>query len=265
MFAQLFRSRPSLARPGHDAAPPAAAEPRPRGQPRSIRRGESLVGATLASRELLDTLMQAMRDSRGVHAESLLTALAALAGHACQASVRAEFIDRRGLAERQVLVAVETQDGSRYYLGELIDRNLFDDRLSVWHLVAHTAQSLGVNPLPQPAPLVAYAASTFGAPEFGVPRWPEGHRAADTPYAYLQVLWAPFRRVVDRHCDRASDWPLVCGLALQQAMTFTAQALAPALALQIVLEVAVPMSRVRLPATAEGSGAEAPVRRPAVR
>jgi len=216
----------------------------------SISRQDALAAPRLAAAELFDELVAAMRTERGVHAESVLTALAALAGHACQAAVRAEFIERRGWVERQTFVVVETPDGSSYYLGEPIDRGLIDDRLSIWHLACRAARQLGVEALPDLDELGRHVASTFGTPEFGWPRSPSGHEPGRTPIAYLRALWVPFHRIVDRHCERASDWPVAAGLALQQAMVLTAQALEPAMALRLVMETAMPMARVRLVLTA---------------
>lgn len=121
-----------------------------------------------------------------------------------------------------------------------------------------TAQSLGVAELPLPASLVAQSAMQFGHASFGEPAWPLGHRAGDTPFNYLQALWTPFRRIADRHGAHALDWPVIGALALQRAILASAQALEPALALRLVLETAVPMSRVHLALTATGKGAESP-------
>src|SRR5262245_52822184 len=59
---------------------------------RNQRKTDPLVGAKIAGKEIVARLSNAMKDQRGVHAESLLCALGSLAGYACQASLRAQSI-----------------------------------------------------------------------------------------------------------------------------------------------------------------------------
>ena len=53
---------------------------------------DEIARARAASSVVLTTVMQALRDDRGIHLESLFCALGAVAGCACQASVRAEAL-----------------------------------------------------------------------------------------------------------------------------------------------------------------------------
>lgn len=257
MFNHLFKPRAVAKAPPVPRRPAAATALARRRRPlATVHRPDPLAAARRAGEELYASVAGAMRGERGVHAESLLTALAALAGHACQASARAEFIERRGWVERQVFVVVDAPDGSTYYLGELAERGLVDGPHSVWSLVAATARRLGVEQWPDVEELGAHVASTYGTPAFGWPRWPDGHQAGRSPIAYLRTLWLPFRRIVDRHCDRPTDWPVAAAFALQQAMTASAASIEPALALRLVIESALPMARarLRLPAAADGAG-----------
>ena len=49
---------------------------------------DPFIGAKLGAKEVFQRLVEGMKDSNGVHIESLLTALGALAGYACQANLR---------------------------------------------------------------------------------------------------------------------------------------------------------------------------------
>jgi hypothetical protein len=80
---------------------------------------------------LLERVRGALQDERGVQFESLLSCLGALAGYACQVSVR-----QQGAA----LVAVKTTDGSTYLYGDALNAPLAESPLSVWAFVAKAVQ-----------------------------------------------------------------------------------------------------------------------------
>ena len=59
---------------------------------------DPMIGAKLGGKEIFERLVRGMKTDRGVHTESLLCALGALAGYACQASLRANAL-AKGLPE----------------------------------------------------------------------------------------------------------------------------------------------------------------------
>lgn len=197
--------------------------------------------------QLLGRLMAAMKEDRGVHIDSLLAALAALAGHACQASVREELVEQRGFDERQVFVVLQAPDGRLRYRGELIDDALFDHRHSVWRLVGTRARQLGAEDLPDLRELRAHVGARLLDPDFGLPRWPRGSGAASSPEAYLREHWAAFHALASAGCAAPRQWPIACGLAIVEVMTHGTRAIPPEAALKLVMECALPMSRIALP------------------
>src|SRR5689334_24140083 len=92
---------------------------------REKRKTDPLIGAKVAGREILGRLTLAMHNDKGVHSESLCCALGALAGYACQASLREQGVEH----------------------GSLI-KLLAEDRYSVWALAAGAAQQAGATELP---------------------------------------------------------------------------------------------------------------------
>jgi len=71
---------------------------------------DPLVGAKLGGKEIFQRLLEGMKDSKGVHIESLLCALGSLAGYACQANLRAQAF-AKGMRETAAFQTVETSDG----------------------------------------------------------------------------------------------------------------------------------------------------------
>jgi hypothetical protein len=190
---------------------------------REKRNTDPLIGAKVAGREILGRLVTAMRNDKGVHSESLCCALGALAGYACQASLRAR------------------PDGS----GSLL-KLLAEDRLSVWSLAAAAAQQAGATELPNLASIFEHVAATVGTRAFGIPRYGGGHGAADLPATYVRALWPALLPIVRKLTDDASLWPQAYSFAIQDAIRSVEPALAPQVALSIVMESAIPMAKLDL-------------------
>lgn len=190
---------------------------------REKRKADPLIGAKVAGREILGRLIMAMNNDKGVHSESLCCALGALAGYACQASLRA-----RGLE-----------------YGSLI-KLLAQDRDSIWALAAGAAEQAGATELPDLAAIFKHTAATFGTKSFGIPRFGGGHGAADLPVTYVRTLWPALLPIVRKLTDDPALWPQAYAFAIQDAIKSVEPALAPQVALSIVMESAVPMSKVEL-------------------
>jgi hypothetical protein len=117
---------------------------------------------------------------------------------------------------------------------------------SVWGLSAGAAQQLGAKEYPDLEDIFKHVSSVLGTDGFGIPRVPEAHRAGALPIAYLKALWAPLLPVVKLCCEKPEHWPILYGLAIQDAIHFGKDVLDPSLAISIVMESAIPMSKVDL-------------------
>lgn len=112
-----------------------------------------------------------MNSERSVHIESMLCALGALAGHACQASIRVRNV-ARGVPETTALVAADTQDGKHYFFGDAINHPLAEAQYSIWAPVASQAQQSGCGQWPDVGEIFQHAAESVGSEAFGQLRVP---------------------------------------------------------------------------------------------
>jgi len=209
---------------------------------------DPLIGARLGGKEIYERLLRGLKSERGVHAESLLTALGALAGYSCQASVRAAAT-ARGLPETKLLMTIETTNGQKFFYGEASNVALAQAPDSVWAFAAGAAQQAGCASLPDVKAIFEHVAKSLGGPEFGVPRIPAGHAPAESPLGFLRTLWPVLLPLVRKFCPDPIRWPALYGIALQNAIMAARHTLDPHLALTIAMESAVPMSKVDLAAT----------------
>ncbi|MBV8857205.1 MAG: hypothetical protein JOZ02_09770 [Acidobacteria bacterium] len=204
---------------------------------------DPLIGAKVGGKEVAERMMAAMKTERGIHVESILGALGSLAGYACQASVRARA-RAQGLDERALFVCAECTDGKVYFFGDDLNRPLAEDQHSVWSIAAGGAQVTGCRDIPDPDDVFAHAAATVGSPEFGLPRLPPEHPLHDTPRNYVEAFWPEVFRLASKFCPAPEHWPVLLGLAIQEIMLQAKGAIDPCLALKVVMECAIPMSKI---------------------
>jgi hypothetical protein len=163
-------------------------------------------------------------DERGIHPESLLTCLGALAGYACQVAVR-----HAG--------PVPSLDSVKH--------PLLESPLSVWALCCRAVQKAG-EPTPDLEDILSYVNETAGTTAFRVPRAPAGHHPRHSALFYLEQIWPQILPIAQRFCRKPAQLPVLFGIALQRAIEQTQSTLHPTLAASIAMECAVATSRVSL-------------------
>lgn len=191
---------------------------------------DPLQGAKAGSRELVRIVAEQLQSRGDTRPESLLCALGALAGFACQVSARTNAF-AHGMPQRD-------------YLAEDLSLLLFGMEYSVWGLVAGAARHNGCMNFPEPAEIWAHVGKTLGTPEFGVPRVPGQHAARQLPADYLRLFWPMLKPVIARYCNNPAHWPIMCALALQQAIEKGQGRIDAEMAMRMALESALPMARI---------------------
>jgi len=188
----------------------------------------------------------ALQDENGIHAESLLTCLGALAGYACQACVRQNAALAGADPGKYALTVITTSDGTKYLHGDALNMSLVGSPRSIWALVGRAVQKLG-EPLPDIDGILRHVTQTLGTSAFGVVRAPDEHRPRHPPIVYLEQIWPQILPIAQRFCRKPAQLPVLFGIALQRAIEQTQDKLSPTLGASIAMECAVAMSRVALP------------------
>jgi len=173
-------------------------------------------GTAQASAAVLAAMMLQTTTEQGVHAESLVVALGALAGRASQWAA----IDgaKRKLPQYVGLqfATVTADDGSQFLFGDAVNRPLAERPDSVWENVVSALRATG-SQLPDLGELFTHAAQSIGSAEFGIPRYLEGRIAAAAPREYL-TLWDEYLALISPYATDPQDWPQVYGGALGEAL-----------------------------------------------
>jgi hypothetical protein len=194
---------------------------------------------------IADWLMRELKDERGIHCETILTAIGALAGYAAQQALWEGMVKPGKLAITEAFKVVETNSGATYFFGDTLDTMLVSmepKHLSVWKIVAGGTLASGGDHLPDMGNLLRHCAATAGTSAFGLPRLPDDHLPSILPRAALERFWPGARLLLA--LAEPLHWPLHMANAAQKLMQAMKGSIAPDLAVRIVMEAAVPMSRV---------------------
>lgn len=206
---------------------------------------DPLIGAKVGSKEIFQRLLHVLRDDKGIHMGSLLCAVGALAGYSCQASLRAQAI-AHGEAETARMQTVTTEDGRHYFFGDALNQALAQSQQSVWSLAAAAARDAGAKELPDLSEIFQHTSASLGTEHFGCPRTPEEHSIGTKPAELVAALWPALQSLTALFCPDPEEWPVLFGIVSQHAINRVKDGIAPSLALKIVMENAVPMSKIEL-------------------
>ena len=194
---------------------------------------------------IADWLMREVKDQRGIHCETLLTAIGALCGYAAQQALWEGMVKPGKLAIAQAFKVMETPSGATYFFGDTLDSLLVSmepKHVSVWKIVAGGVLAAGGEHLPNVNDLLRHCAATAGTSAFGLPRLPDEHLPSILPRAAVERFWPGARLLLS--LSEPLQWPLLMAHAAQKLMLAMKGSIAPDLAVKIVMEAAVPMSRV---------------------
>lgn len=201
-----------------------------------------MAGNRIAAKEVLQRLLPAMQNERGVQVEAVATVIGALAGRACHlAAIEGVTRQLPEYATRGV-VSAKGADGRMYILGDAINWPLAEREYSVWGLVAGFAQTKG-SALPDLMEMFSHSASTLGGPEFGKPRYAEGTGVGPTPEMFLSA-WDPTIKHVMPFVQSLQQWPVVFGLAAQELFEMTAGQFDLEVLTRIVMDSAIATSKI---------------------
>jgi len=238
---------------------------------------DDLVAVNLAIGSLRDTLTMRLTSERGVHAETLLVSIGAIAGFAARAAVDERIKNRdvpgatkdmprlelsKLMFDRGLAVSVTGKSGEKYYFGDLINGYMVKQSTTVdYHLfgvLAGTAIQMGVKyeDLPDCIPMFDRASKTIGTPEFGILHPPKPLSPQITPREALEKFWPEVKFIFERtdgqrsvtpakgHNVKPEYWPLVAALVARQHLQFTKDIIDPRVAVALIMESAIMMSKV---------------------
>jgi hypothetical protein len=248
------------------------------GRPQKNGTGQSLWGpegdavARFAANNVEAYLFDDLNGPRGIHAETLLATIGALAGFSAQYAIWQTVVKTGQLPEHGGLnkeagafVVAETEGGEKFYFGDLLNSFLVpqegdnarfgpDGERTLWAAVAGAVAKCRRKPMSRDeiGEVFKNAAATSGSALFGQPRLPRRHQPHMEPRSALNRAWPKVKLILGR-CDAPQAvgvplppdrWPTVVALVAAHLILLAKDTLDPALAMRIIFEAAIPMSKV---------------------
>lgn len=213
---------------------------------------ENEIPQPTAQQIIYDYILQNYRDERGLHVETVLSALGAFAGYGCQAAIREGLVAKGEITEDEAFLVVKTVDGETFYFGEFLNEPLLStekDRVSVYGLVASAALSAGAQELPNIEDIAAHAAKTVGHDNFGIPRLIPAHMPHELPIESLKKHWENLQAILEAYCPDPLFWGWEFASLARSFIVEGKDVINPAIAALVVMEAAIPMSKVQLHTT----------------
>lgn len=186
-----------------------------------------------------------------LHAPTLFCTLGALAGFAAQHALRTAGRDA------DELFAIRGPNGENYWFGERLNATLMPDRLesaSAYSILASEALGLGVSPddLPDCLDLFERVAKSIGTEKFAAPALPPELQSRLAPHRAIEIFWEPTLAALTRPPRLAEGcpalepaaWPGVLALVAAVQLETMQDVIAPAAAVRVFMEAAVPMSKI---------------------
>jgi hypothetical protein len=162
-------------------------------------------------------------------------------------AIREAFIKTGKVPESRAFVVVGAQDGKKYYFGDFLNQPLLNtNQISVWTLVAGGAIKAGAtaNSLPDMTEILKYNARTVGSQEFGIPQLPKDHFPKELPGLALCSTWHDVEAIQKKYQIDPRFWGWIPAEAAQNVIIHYKNRIEPSLAAKIVMEAALPMSKV---------------------
>lgn len=201
------------------------------------------------ARDFVEWLQLELRRGRDVQNEAVLCALGALAGYAAQQAIREAVVKPGKLTLDEAFAVIETRSGEVFFFGELLNSVLVggdgarsSSQPSVWKIVSEGGFAAGAINLPDITDIIKHCAATVGRDEFGIPRVADVHMPNILPREAVSRFWPAARRKLAG--KDPMTWPLQLALAARWLIVSLQRAVRPDIAVQIVMEAAVPMSKI---------------------
>ena len=208
------------------------------------------IRAIMTGKDITENVLEMLKDEKGVRVENALGLLGALAGFSCSYVVMRQLADGSLEMKEPEIVIVKLKDGSEWLFGDAVNSRLVEgveisgQNLSVWALIAGKVQQLG-NPLTLDIKeLFGRVAEAIGKPKFGHADLPDAHRPTDTPQDYVKYLFPKVLPLLDRYGLAPEQYFLALALSAQEVMQMAKGTIAPDLAAIILMEYAVPASKL---------------------
>jgi hypothetical protein len=194
--------------------------------------------------QLIQWLREELAQEPDMNHVTVLTIVGALAGYAAQRAIWEGVVQTGGLSPTDVFEVRTTDVGEKFYFSTETDKLIgsLDPRyLSIWKIITGAGKSTTAEH-PDVTEMLEHCIASIGTPEFGVPRLPDGRPPNILPRDAVNRLWAKARQHLAK--TEPTLWPMNIAVAARSLIVSAQRVVPTNVAVKIVMEAAVPMSRI---------------------
>lgn len=212
---------------------------------KKARKTNSFVVYEATANDLVYAIFDIAKNETGVHLEKAFGIIGSLGGFSCAivASLKSQNDENAEFCKKDY-APVSTRNGETMYFGDFINGPLIENDASFYRQIASRAALFGAKKPYNLNDVFAHHASQVGAPGFGRPRMPKGAKLDQMPIGYVVEHWPALLPILNRYEEDHQGWPISFGAAGAQLIEMAKDTMPPKDALQIMMECAVPMSKV---------------------
>ena len=204
--------------------------------------------------------MAALKNERGIHTETILTAVGALAGFAAQNAALDRVTSRDPAAPKLTLAIAQTKSGEKWIFGDAVNVFLYPEAnstLPLLAIIAGAATQAGIpaSEFPNCQEMAAHVAAVIGTEDFGKLGVSKEHQPQLKPLELLRKLWPLTRDVLRRPPHKTlfrraekplqeTHWPIIISIVGSQLIGMTKGVLNPKIGAALVMESAVITSKI---------------------
>lgn len=200
-------------------------------------------GLVSGKRDLSTRINSIVRDNYGGSAIMHLALIGSLAGFAVHMTVRELAENNNGELDTSTLNVIETKNGQKFYSGNLLNYYLAESKRSLWWYLTDRLEDPPVKS-PDLVPIFKRTVQTMGSPDFGRPQLPNGHELKVNPLNLVKTYWPALSSVMDLYANNPHHKLPLLALCARDVMQGIEPKIDTDLSLKILMECAVPMSKI---------------------
>lgn len=215
---------------------------------------DPLICAKMTAKDLTSNAMKIVKDERGVRLETIAGVLGSLAGYSTAWAMFHDLAEKKIRPEVPEVCIIQTKNSQqKFYFGDYLNRKLVEgedyggQKLSLWRLVAGTAQAQGGKPSrDELSAMFEHVAAAVGSDDFDKIKVPKKHHPGDSPSNFVKHLFPKFLPILKSYELPVGQYHLAFAMSIQEVMEMAkgVSSISPDMITSIVMQCAIPASKL---------------------
>lgn len=201
---------------------------------------EPLEPVKIGRLDLLIRFKSVIRQNYDACDKTLLALIGSLAGYACRVAGISELDEN----QKEGVAIVKALDGKTYYYSAKVNNSLYEKQIGSFLGDIHLLSIISGAPLPNVTGILKRNAEMIGSPDFGMTLFLGSQAIKETSLNLLREYWPVFQPIMDQYCRTPEDRVTLLALCARDIIKNVEPDINKNAAVEILMECAVPMSKI---------------------